>query len=115
MDCPLLDLQMDHAGTTVISAAFDSRAIRSRPRTLTGGAHLFSRALMVWAWWKSPFSWAGYGSMSLASRCAGGWERFRFGSAIMHHELVFMVLAVTTAKPRRDAPNQTGFWTYIVL
>jgi putative photosynthetic complex assembly protein 2 len=87
--------------------------------TRTSGAYLaFTCALVVWAWQEIAFL-LGYVTGSRRTACpatASPWQRSRYALlAVLHHELALVVLGLAVTLATWDGPNQTGFWTYMVL
>jgi len=45
-----------------------------------------------------------------------GWERFRLAfQTVLHHELALVLLAGAVLLATWGAPNQTGWWTFVIL
>jgi putative photosynthetic complex assembly protein 2 len=61
----------------------------------------------------------GYVTGARRSECPSdsrGWQRARHATeAILHHELALLVLALLVLAASWNQPNQTGWWTYLVL
>ena len=85
---------------------------------ITGAYLAFTCALLVWAWQEVAFL-LGYVTGPRREPCpqdATGWRRTGFAlQAVLHHELALIVLGALVTAATWDGPNQTGFWTYIVL
>lgn len=78
----------------------------------------FSCAVLVWAWQEIGFL-LGYVTGPRKAACpahAAGWERFGFAAqAVLYHELALVALCGLVWWVSKDAPNQVGLWTYLVL
>lgn len=78
----------------------------------------FSCAILVWAWQEMAFL-LGYVTGPRRTPCppqVNGWARARLAfQAVQHHELALVLLAVAVLAVTWDAPNQTGWWTFLVL
>lgn len=85
---------------------------------ITGAYLAFTCALLVWAWQEVAFL-LGYVTGPRREACppeATGWRRTGYAiQAVLHHELALMVLGALVAVATWGGPNQTGFWTYMVL
>jgi putative photosynthetic complex assembly protein 2 len=92
--------------------------VTAQDTRVTGAYLAFTCALMVWAWQEVAFL-LGYVTGPRREPCppeARGWERFCFAvQAVKHHELALVVLGAAVCIATWNAPNQTGFWTYVVL
>jgi putative photosynthetic complex assembly protein 2 len=73
---------------------------------------------LVWAWQEIAFL-LGYVTGARRSECPAdsrGWQRARHAAeTILHHELALIVLALLVLAASWNQPNQTGWWTYLVL
>lgn len=78
----------------------------------------FTCAILVWAWQEMAFL-LGYVTGPRRSPCppeAKGWSRAVLAfQAVVHHELALVALAAAVLAVTWDGPNQTGWWTYLVL
>jgi putative photosynthetic complex assembly protein 2 len=78
----------------------------------------FSCAILVWAWQEMAFL-LGYVTGPRRTPCppqVTGWARARLAfQAVLHHELALVLLAAAVLAVTWDAPNQTGWWTFLVL
>ncbi len=78
----------------------------------------FTCAVLVWGWQEIAFL-LGYVTGARRSACPAdsrGWKRaWHATEAILHHELALLVLALLVFAASWDQPNQTGWWTYLVL
>ncbi len=91
----------------------------SAGHTSVGSAYCaFTCAVLVWGWQEIAFL-LGYVTGARRSECPSdsrGWQRARHATeAILHHELALVVLALLVLAASWDQPNQTGWWTYLVL
>ncbi len=78
----------------------------------------FTCAVLVWGWQEIAFL-LGYVTGTRRSECPAdsrGWKRAWYATeAILHHELALVVLALLVFAASWEQPNQTGWWTYLVL
>lgn len=107
------------AGNTAVLALALFGLSASGADTSVGGAYCaFTCAILVWGWQEMAFL-LGYVTGPRREPCppgAVGWERARHAfQAVMHHELALVVLAVAVSVATWGAPNQTGWWTYLIL
>jgi putative photosynthetic complex assembly protein 2 len=91
----------------------------SAGHTSVGSAYCaFTCAVLVWGWQEIAFL-LGYVTGARRSECPSdsrGWQRARHATeAILHHELALLVLALLVVAASWNQPNQTGWWTYLVL
>jgi putative photosynthetic complex assembly protein 2 len=106
-------------GTTVVFGFALWGLWFSSARTTVDAAYCgFTCAILIWAWQEVAFL-LGYATGPRKGPCpegAVGWRRARFAfEAVMHHELVLVVLAAAVLAVSWNQPNQTGLWTYVVL
>jgi putative photosynthetic complex assembly protein 2 len=85
---------------------------------VTGAYLAFTCAILVWAWQEVAFL-LGYVTGARREPCppqAQGWLRLRYAlQAVSHHEIALVVLGLLVTAATWNAPNDTGFWTYMVL
>lgn len=91
----------------------------SAARTSVASAYCaFTCAVLVWGWQEIAFL-LGYVTGARRSACppeSRGWTRaWHATEAILHHELALVVLALLVFAASWQQPNQTGWWTYLVL
>jgi len=91
----------------------------SAAHTSVGSAYCaFTCAVLVWAWQEIAFL-LGYVTGARRSECPSdsrGWQRARHAAeTILHHELALIVLALLVLAASWNQPNQTGWWSYLVL
>jgi putative photosynthetic complex assembly protein 2 len=91
----------------------------SASRTSVASAYCaFTCAVLVWGWQEIAFL-LGYVTGARRSECppeSRGWKRaWHATEAILHHELALVVLALLVFAASWQQPNQTGWWTYLVL
>ena len=91
----------------------------SAARTSVASAYCaFTCAVLVWGWQEIAFL-LGYVTGARRSECppdSRGWKRALHATeAILHHELALVVLALLVFAASWRQPNQTGWWTYLVL
>jgi putative photosynthetic complex assembly protein 2 len=98
--------------------AFWGLKISSLQATVAGAYCSFTCAMMIWGWQELAFL-LGYITGSRRSDCPNGlggmrraWYAFQ---TINHHELTLLGLGVVIFLMNLDAPNQTGFWTYVIF
>lgn len=106
-------------GTTVVSAlALWGLSVSSRGTGVDDAYCAFTCAILIWAWQEMGFL-LGYVTGPHRAPCPPrltGWPRTRLAlRAVAHHELALVALALAVWAVSRDAPNQTGWWTFLVL
>lgn len=90
----------------------------SRQTTAMAAYCAFSCALLVWAWQEVAFL---LGVVTGPRRvpcppAATGWHRAGLAlQTVLHHELALIALGAAVFAVTWDQPNQTGWWTYLVL
>ena len=106
------------AFTLVLGFALVGLAISAGQTTVASAYCAFACAVLVWSWQEVAFL-LGYVTGARKSDCpldSHGWRRARHATeTILHHELALLVLAALVAAASWDQPNQTGWWTYVVL
>lgn len=92
--------------------------VTGKDTRITGAYLAFTCAILVWGWQEVAFL-LGYVTGPRRTVCppnANGWRRIGFAlQAVLHHELALVVLGIAVTAATWDAPNQTGFWTFMVL
>jgi putative photosynthetic complex assembly protein 2 len=92
--------------------------VTGRDTRITGAYLAFTCAILVWAWQEVAFL-LGYVTGPRREPCpadAHGWRRTGYAmQAVLHHEFALVVLFAGVAAATWNAPNQTGWWTFIVL
>jgi putative photosynthetic complex assembly protein 2 len=92
--------------------------VTSDDSRITGAYLSFTCAILVWAWQEVAFL-LGYVTGARRVPCpadARGWRRTGLAvQAVLHHEIGLIVLCAAVAAATWDAPNQTGWWTFVVL
>jgi putative photosynthetic complex assembly protein 2 len=106
-------------GATVLLVAALAGMAVSRSDTSVAGAYCgFTCAILVWAWQEVAFL-LGFVTGPRRTPCpegAVGWARARLAfQAVLHHELALVVLALAVLAVTWGAPNQTAWWTFVVL
>ena len=91
----------------------------SASRTSVASAYCaFTCAVLVWSWQEVAFL-LGFVTGARKSECptdSRGWHRARLATeAILHHEFALLILAALVFAASWNQPNQTGWWTYLVL
>ncbi len=78
----------------------------------------FTCAVLVWGWQEIAFL-LGYVTGARRSACppdSHGWRRaWHATETILHHEFALVLLALLVLAASWEQPNQTGWWTYLVL
>ena len=107
------------AGATgVLGAAIYGLMASASDTTDTGAYIAFTSGVLVWGWLEISF-YMGYVTGPRVRHCdhgCSGWGHF--GHAILaslYHEIAILVLAALVFLLTRDAPNQFGVWTFVVL
>jgi putative photosynthetic complex assembly protein 2 len=106
------------ASTALLLAALLGLYVTCNDTRVAGAYLAFTCALAVWAWQEVAFL-LGYVTGPRREPCppdARGWSRTGYAvQAVLHHEVALLVLGLLVAFATWDGPNQTGFWTYMVL
>ncbi len=104
--------------TLLLASALVGMAVSSSDTSVAGAYCGFTCAILVWAWQEVAFL-LGYVTGPRRTPCpesAVGWARARLAfQAVLHHELALVVLALAVLAVTWGAPNQTGWWTFVVL
>lgn len=104
--------------TLLLGFALVGLSISASRMTVASAYCAFTCAVLVWGWQEIAFL-LGYVTGARRSECPAdsrGWQRARHATeAILHHELALVVLALMVFAVSWDKPNQTGWWTYLVL
>jgi putative photosynthetic complex assembly protein 2 len=104
--------------SVLLAAALVGMAVSSSDTSVAGAYCGFTCAILVWAWQEVAFL-LGYVTGPRRTPCpegAVGWARARLAfQAVLHHELALVVLALAVLAVTWNAPNQTGWWTFVVL
>ena len=104
--------------TLLLGAALVGMATSSTDTSVAGAYCGFTCAILVWAWQEVAFL-LGFVTGPRRTPCpesAVGWVRARLAfQAVLHHELALVVLALAVLAVTWGAPNQTGWWTFVVL
>ena len=106
-------------GTTlVLLLALWGMSVSSQGTAVSDAYCAFTCAILVWAWQEMAFL-LGYVTGPHREPCPPalkGWARARLAfQAVKHHEIALVVLAAAVWAVTWDTPNQTGWWTYLVL
>lgn len=106
------------AATLGLAFALVGLHISASTTTIASAYCAFTCAVLVWGWQEIAFL-LGYVTGARRSACppdSRGWKRaFHATEAILHHELALVVLALLVFAASWEQPNQTGWWTYLVL
>jgi putative photosynthetic complex assembly protein 2 len=106
------------ATTVVLVLALWGLSVSSAGQTVSDAYCAFTCAILIWAWQEMAFL-LGYVTGPRRTPCppeATGWPRARLAfEAVLHHELALVLLALAVLAVTWDAPNPTGWWTYLVL
>jgi putative photosynthetic complex assembly protein 2 len=104
--------------TVLLAAALVGMTVSSNDTSVAGAYCGFTCAILVWAWQEVAFL-LGIVTGPRRTPCpegAVGWARARLAfQAVLHHELALVVLALAVLAVTWNAPNQTGWWTFVVL
>ncbi len=104
--------------TGVLAFALVGLAISAAQTTVASAYCAFTCAVLVWGWQEIAFL-LGYVTGARRTECPAdsrGWRRaWHAAEAILHHELALVVLALLVFAASWNQPNQTGWWTYLVL
>lgn len=106
-------------GASVISAIALYGLYATRADTTVAGAFIaFTCGLVVWGWQEMAFL-MGYITGPRKRACppsCGGWRHFVHGvQALLYHEISILITAACIAFLTLWEPNQTGFWTFMIL
>jgi putative photosynthetic complex assembly protein 2 len=106
------------AATTGLAFALVGLHISASRTSVASAYCAFTCAVLVWGWQEIAFL-LGYVTGARRSECppdSKGWTRaWHATEAILHHELALVVLALLVFAASWGQPNQTGWWTYLVL
>jgi putative photosynthetic complex assembly protein 2 len=104
--------------TLLLGSALAGMAVSSTDTSVAGAYCGFTCAILVWAWQEVAFL-LGFVTGPRRTPCpesAVGWARARLAfQAVLHHELALVLLALAVLIVTWGAPNQTGWWTFVVL
>lgn len=104
--------------SVVLVLAFVGLATSRDLTTVAGAYCAFTCAVLIWGWQEVAFL-LGYVTGPRKTECpplAKGWRRAGHAfMAVAHHEAALVVLAAGVWFTLGDSPNQTGWWTYLVL
>jgi putative photosynthetic complex assembly protein 2 len=104
--------------TAVLGGAIYGLMVSATDTTETGAYIAFSSGVLIWAWLEISF-YMGYVTGPRLHHCdhgCGGWSHFLHAiMASLYHELAILVLAGLVFVLTRDAPNQFGTWTFVIL
>ena len=106
-------------GTTgLLALALVGLAYSGNDTSVAGAYCGFTCAILVWAWQEMAFL-LGYVTGPRREACPEGsigWQRARMAfQAVLHHELALVALALAVLAVTWNAPNQTGWWTFVIL
>lgn len=106
------------AASVIAAAALYGLDASGGDRSPLAAVIAFTSSLLVWGWLEMSFL-MGFITGPRRTPCpfgARGWKRTRYAlEAVLHHEIALVAGAVIVATATRDAANQTGFWTYMIL
>ncbi len=104
--------------TALLGLALAGLAESSGNTSVAGAYCAFICAILVWGWQEVAFLLGvvtGPRREPCPEGCAG-WRRAGYGlQAVLHHEMALVVLAIAVLAVTWEAPNQTGWWTYVIL
>ena len=92
-------------------------AYTSKQSSIVNAYCAFTCALLIWGWHELTFltGWL-TGPRKQASTSTGSWSRFTQAlAAIIWHELAILASGALIMGVTWNAPNQIGFWTFLVL
>jgi putative photosynthetic complex assembly protein 2 len=106
------------AATTGLAFALVGLHISATHTSAASAYCAFTCAVLVWGWQEIAFL-LGYVTGARRSECPpdsrGLTRAWHATQAILHHELALVVLALLVLAASWNQPNQTGWWTYLVL
>ena len=106
------------AFTLLLAFALLGLSISASHTSVASAYCAFTCAVLVWSWQEVAFL-LGFVTGARKSECptaSRGWHRARLATeAILHHEFALLILAALVFAVSWDQPNQTGWWTYLVL
>ncbi|RZU02866.1 putative photosynthetic complex assembly protein PuhE [Rivibacter subsaxonicus] len=104
--------------TLVLVLALIGLAGSSRVSSVAAAYCAFSCALLVWGWQELAFL-LGVVTGPRRLPCppgVAGWRRAWLAlQTLLHHEAALIVLGLAVLATSWDQPNQTGWWTYLIL
>ena len=104
--------------SAILGLALAGLAASGGDTSVAGAYCAFICAILVWGWQEVAFL-LGYVTGPRREECPAGsrgWRRARFAfQTVLHHELALVFLALAVLAVTSDAPNQTGWWTYVIL
>lgn len=104
--------------TLLLGFALVGMAISASRTSVASAYCAFTCAVLVWSWQEIAFL-LGFVTGARRSECppdSKGWRRaWHATQTILHHELALVVLALLVFATSWNQPNQTGWWTYLVL
>ena len=104
--------------TMLLGFALVGLSISASNATVSSAYCAFTCALLVWGWQEIAFL-LGYVTGARRTECPAdsrGWKRaWHATETILHHEFALVVLAMLVFAVSWNKPNQTGWWTYLVL
>ena len=104
--------------TLLLGFALVGLSMSASRNTVASAYCAFTCAVLVWSWQEIAFL-LGYVTGARRSECppgSRGWQRVRHATeAILHHEMALILLAFMVFAVSWNKPNQTGWWTYLVL
>jgi putative photosynthetic complex assembly protein 2 len=107
------------AGASVLLVLALAGLAASSARATPAGAYCaFACAVLVWAWQEIAFL-LGYVTGPRRTPCPAesrGWRRARHATeTVLHHEVALVLLALAVLAVSWEQPNQTGWWTFVIL
>jgi putative photosynthetic complex assembly protein 2 len=104
--------------TALLLVAIHGLSVTSGDTSVAGAYWAFTFALLAWGWNEMGFL-MGIVTGPRASECppqVRGVERLAYAvQAVAYHEIAIGVTAIAIAIATADGPNQTGFWTFMLL
>jgi len=104
--------------STTLGLALAGLAASGQDTSVAGAYCAFTCAILVWGWQEVAFL-LGYVTGPRRTACpegSHGWRRAGFAfQTVLHHEVALVILALAVLAVTWDAPNQTGWWTFVIL
>lgn len=104
--------------SVVLAAALAGLVASSATQTIASAYCAFTCVILIWGWQEVAFL-LGYVTgphRQPATPGLQGWARAREAfRTVMHHELGLLLLGAAVLAASWQQPNQTGWWTFVVL
>jgi putative photosynthetic complex assembly protein 2 len=110
--------QRTHRTTLVLAAALAGLAASSTTVSVASAYCAFTCVVLIWGWQEVAFL-LGYVTgphRKPATPGLRGWPRVHEAfQTVVHHELGLLLLGAAVLATTWEQPNQTGWWTFVVL